>query len=363
MNNLIKKSLLSSFISILTALACSAEDTLLKDLEITTEIAFDYSIYSNDGVADGVPTPYANGADNSFLFNSGQAFITKKSDQTQIMFRAFYLVTDYFDGTTTTSRNLLSLDQIEIRHPLSPYLSFGFGRMDTTMGFESYFRHENAFYTTSYAYSSMLPGFGNGIRFIYANEDQKPWAVTLSSYDEASTTSPWRENSRTRKGTELSVAYSTEELTAFAGVLVGTDLTGAEDQFTDIYLKYSGFADWILGLNYASKIHKNTSGPLNYISSLIAEAKYLRNEKNHLAARIEYVRGAQDPMIKSDSSIHDFQDDVAAFGLANRIYLSKNLSFSLELNHHVSPKESFKDQKGNLTKSLTFGTIGILAAF
>lgn len=258
------KSLLIFLFIISAAHRSFAQDALTKDLEVTTEFAFDYTTYSNQGITDGVPAPYANGEDNSFSFNSGQALLTKKADQTEIIFRAFYLVADYSDGSNPepTQRNLLSLDQIEIRHPLSPDVTLGFGRMDTTLGYESYFRHENAFYTTTYSYSSMLPGFGNGVRLIYAREDLHPFAVTLSSYDEASTTSPWRENSRTRKATELSVAYQTDETTAFAGVLIGTDLTGAEDQFTDLYIKYSGIEKWILGLNYTSKSHKEDSGDI-----------------------------------------------------------------------------------------------------
>ena len=166
----------------------SAQAVEISGLTVNGEVAFDFNFLSTKSTA----MPYTDGVNNeAYRLRNAQVLISKETDQIYFLTRLAYTPTTYVSAVDTTgpttvtssTNNFGALEQAEIFYKPMQNLYVGFGRFLTTMGYESLMKYENAFYTTTIAYQSIVPGYGEGLRAKYVAGD---WlTATLSTYNQA----------------------------------------------------------------------------------------------------------------------------------------------------------------------------------
>ncbi|WP_374031882.1 outer membrane beta-barrel protein [Bdellovibrio bacteriovorus] len=194
----------------------SAQAAEISGLTVNGEVAFDYSFLSTKDTAmqnsDGV-------TNEAYRLRNAQVLISKETEQVYFVTRLNYAPTAYQSSPTDNkTANFGMLDQAEIFYKAMPNLYIGFGRFLTTMGYESLMKYENAFYSNTIAYQSIVPGYGEGLRAKYVAGD---WlTATLSTYNQAAYGAFGEDYSPT-KTTELSATGKAAGLTMVCGLLSG----------------------------------------------------------------------------------------------------------------------------------------------
>ncbi|MEN0057221.1 MAG: outer membrane beta-barrel protein [Bdellovibrio sp.] len=153
----------------------------MAGLDVHGEAAFDYQHLSSTlGIPNTGSAPH-----ETYRFNYAQVLIKKETDKLSFLGRLQFARKDYVTTTVPTEQTgtsyLTSLDEIDISYKVTPSLQIGGGRLLTTMGYESLLKAENTTYGTTIAYSTIVPGYGEGVRVRYK---QDSFVATLSSYNQ-----------------------------------------------------------------------------------------------------------------------------------------------------------------------------------
>lgn len=341
---------------ILTAVVMGSSPAFATDIsgiQITGEASFEYNSFSSGTAA----MPYVDGATHeAYRFNTAQMIARKETDELSFMGRFVYKPTDYVATPAATSSSKAAfgvLDQIEIYYKLHPQVHFGFGRFLTTMGYESVFKSENAFFNYSIAYQSIMPGYGEGLRLKYIPRENI--TATVSTYNRFAY-NQFGEDAETTKATEASATGTFDGFTVFGGYLFGSDSGGADNSATSIWASYKVLENLLVAITYDAKTMKNTGASTDFAQSTSAMLTYGLGVHN-LGLRYENIYGATF-LGYGDSKIQSIT-------LTDKIALKQHINFYVEVRNDMADEKIFadKDAVANSEKSAMMLTLGTVAYF
>ncbi|MDG0818026.1 outer membrane beta-barrel protein [Bdellovibrio svalbardensis] len=335
-------------------------------VKVTGEASFDYNYLSSGDNR----YPAAGGASpDTYRFNQAQILISKETDELSLLARLNYTPVDYMQSSTASGKaSFGSLDQLEVYYKVRPDFSIGFGRLSTTLGFESCLKTDNIFYSNTVAYQGIVPGYGEGLRAKYTPGE---WlALTLTTYNRSPYGSFGDDNTPT-KSTELSATGILGTFTWFAGSVMGTDGDSSpttrkvERQTSSIWFT-NKFSDSIaLSGTYDSRSQKPQDGSYTYAQSVSGQLAYTSG-KNTLAVRYESVLGAGELDTLNGTASSNFYpgaDKVQIWSASENYHLTENLKVFLEYRHDDIDQPVLKNSAGDATKDLYMVTLGALAHF
>ncbi|WII70594.1 outer membrane beta-barrel protein [Bdellovibrio sp. 22V] len=345
--------ILASVIFLVSASASAAD---IAGITVNAEAAFDYNFVSSKGT----PMLYTGGATNeNYRLNYVQALLKKETDKLSFLTRLNYTTTSYTDAAVQKKANFGTLDQLEIFYKPAANLYIGFGRFLTTMGYESLMKYENATYTNTIAYQSIVPGYGEGLRAKYIAGD---WlTATVSTYNQT-TYGAFGDDYTPTKTTEASITGVFAGITWFAGYLTGTDsavapATGKVDKSSSsVWASYKFTDNFGLAITYDSRTFKPDGEHNHWADSTSAVLTYGLGI-NNLALRYEYVRGA------SEIGYGAGAETINSFILADKIALTENFNLYVEYRNDSADEDAFVDADGAATGSAHLVTLGALAYF
>lgn len=329
----------------------------ISGLTINGEVAFDYSFLSTKDTA----TPYSDGVTNeSYRLRNAQVLISKETEQVYFLTRLNYAPTTYRAETSPGAEdnkvaNFGMLDQAEIFYKALPNLYIGFGRFLTTMGYESLMKYENAFYSNTIAYQTIVPGYGEGLRAKYVAGD---WlTATLSTYNQAAYGAIGEDYSPT-KTTELSATGKAADLTWFAGYYLGTDDPAGvktERSSSSIWASYQITENFLAALIYDSLTTQPDGDRLHWSDATTILLTYGLG-RNNLGLRYEMVRGANEIG-------YGTADTVNSISVTDKFVLNENFNLYVEYRQDMSNEDAFVDGDGAATDKASIITLGALAHF
>lgn len=353
-----KKNVLVAGLLILCGFSAQAVE--ISGLTVNGEVAFDFNFLSTKGTA----MPYTDGVNNeTYRLRNAQVLISKETDQIYFLTRLAYTPTTYVSAVdvnaptvTSSTNNFGALEQAEIFYKPMQNLYVGFGRFLTTMGYESLMKYENAFYTTTIAYQSIVPGYGEGLRAKYVAGD---WLTgTLSTYNQAQY-GAFGEDYTPTKTTELSFTGKIAgDFTWFAGYYLGTDKPGAtkvEKSASSVWASYQITENMLAALIYDSYTTKPDGSGTHWADASTALITYGLG-MNNLALRYEMVRGAS-------TLNYGTGEKVDSLTIGDKIVLNENLNLYVEYRMDKADEKVFVDSDGAPTDTANVITLGALAHF
>lgn len=340
--------------ALLTMGSLSAQAADISGLTVTGEVAFDYSFLSTKDVdmnfTDGVPN-------EEYRFKNAQVLIHKETDQIQFYTRLNYTPTNFADvgATENSTADFGTLDQVEIYYKAMPNLYLGFGRLLTTMGYESLMKYENAMYTSTIAYQSIVPGYGEGLRAKYVAGD---WlTANLSTYNQVAF-GGWGDDYSPTKTTEMSLTGKAMGFTWFGGYYFGTDIptSGRVDRSgSSVWASYQITENFLTVLTYDSLNTKPDGGSEAWSDSTALYLTYGLG-MNNLSLRYEMVRGANELGYTA-------ADTVNSLVLSDKIVMNDYMNLYVEYRMDKANEEAFVDGDGAATDSASLLTLSALAHF
>ncbi|UXR65348.1 porin [Bdellovibrio bacteriovorus] len=340
----------------------SAQAVEISGLTVNGEVAFDYNFLSTKSTA----MPYTDSVNNeAYRLRNAQILISKETDQIYFLTRLAYTPTTYVSAVDTTgptvtssTNNFGALEQAEIFYKPMQNLYVGFGRFLTTMGYESLMKYENAFYTTTIAYQSIVPGYGEGLRAKYVAGD---WlTATLSTYNQAKY-GAFGDDYTPTKTTELSFTGKIAgDFTWFAGYYLGTDKPDTtkpkvENSASSVWASYQITENMLAALIYDSYTTKPDGSGTQWADASTALITYGLG-MNNLALRYEMVRGA-------GTLAYGTGEKVDSLTVGDKIVLNENLNVYVEYRMDKADEKVFVDADGSPTDSANVITLGALAHF
>nr|BFD58268.1 hypothetical protein CKG001_03750 [Bdellovibrio sp. CKG001] len=356
-----KKNVLISGLLILCSFGAQAAE--ISGLTVNGEVAFDFNFLSTKSTA----MQYTDGVSNeAYRLRNAQILISKETDQIYFLTRLAYSPTSYISEVETpatptnaksSTNNFGALEQAEIFYKPMQNLYVGFGRFLTTMGYESLMKYENAFYTTTIAYQSIVPGYGEGLRAKYIAGD---WLTgTLSTYNQAAY-GAFGEDYTPTKTTELSFTGKIAgDFTWFAGYYLGTDkpdATKVEKSSSSVWASYQVTENMLVALIYDSYTTKPDGSGTHWADASTALITYGLG-MNNLALRYEMVRGT------STIGKYSAGEKVDSLTVGDKIVLNENLNVYVEYRMDKADEKVFVDGDGAPTDTANIITLGALAHF
>mgnify|MGYP003337574475 CR=1 FL=1 len=343
----------------------SAHAYELGGLAIQGEAAFDYNYLST---GDNRYPSNGGALNDQYRFNMAQILVKKEADEISFLTRLSYIPTEVTTpGGGSTKSSFGTLDQFEIYYKFRPDLKVGFGRLCSTMGFESAMRYENVFYNNTVAYGSIVPGYGEGLRAMY---NPGEWlALTLSTYNR-STYNQYGDDYNSTKTTEFSATGVLGPVLWFAGYYWGTD-NGAtatdpklDKSTSNAWATYKFNDAFSFSVSYDSRTQKPQDASTNYAQSISGQASYILG-KHTLGLRYENILGAGELDVLNGTTSLGYigADKVQVFSAVEKYSLSENLNMYLEYRQDVADQSVLKDRNGDDTKNAYMITLGAIAKF
>lgn len=261
------------------------------------------------------------------------------------------------DDATGEMTPMFSIAALTTKNALGNWM---FGRMETTMRYESFRRSENAFYTFSLGARAELntPAGVEGVRW---NKEYSFATLNLGVYNGLATTGADTTN---RRAVEFSAEGKAGEGTWFAGYLQNTTdgdtgTAGLQDaKATRINAWYEMMATEAVkvAVEYSSYNIKPEDSALDEVtvSDIALQGTYMMGMHN-ISLRYEMVSD-KDAMV-TGSKTH------TAITLGDKIKLEENLSLYAEYYMQTAKDEIFVDADGETTKNLSAMTLGLVATF
>lgn len=315
--HLFKVLLLTTFL-----VSLQSEAAEIGGINVTGEVAFDYNFLSSKDT----PIPFTEGASNeTYRLQSALVRVKKEDEQILFLSRLNYAPKQYSpDGTNTTTVSFGFLSQLEVFYKLTPELHIGFGRLITTMGYDSVMRSKNSFYNNTVAYQKIEPGSGEGLRANYILSDR--FTVSASTYNQFNYGATG-EDYTPSKATELSVAIRHSDMTWFAGYLTGKDAattpaTGTTDKSaSNFWLSYVPGNGMLWVLSSGSLILRPEGSYTQWVDATSAMAVYTYGIHNP-GVRYEIIRGAKEIGASAD-------------GLLKVLYVTDKIKLTDHLNIYI----------------------------
>ena len=340
---------------LLASTAANAMD--VSGVTVNGEVSADYSFFSNNQTL-----PYFDGAtDSTYRLNKAQLLFKKETEQVSFLARLAYA-----PGTPTAGAHVANFEQMELFYKFMPNFHIGAGRFLTTMGFESLLKSENAFYTPTIAYQSIIPGYGEGVRAKYVMGEEL--TVSLTNMNRANDPSLGEDNNS--KATELSATgIVAGKLTWFAGYQMGTNepATGTRDErtATSIWASYKLMDNMTVAATYDAKTSKPEDASMNWSNAISALVTY-KMDRNNFGLRWEHLEGASTLTSGAAAGLTDYAaNKIDSITVADRFNLTENLDAIAEIRYDMGDEETFADADGvaNQEKTAWGATLGVLAHF
>lgn len=349
-------------IAVLWSISANAMD--VGGVTVKGEAAFDYNFLSS-----GDNTyPAVGGAQNDqYRFNSAQVLLTKETDEFSLLARLVYQPTAYQTPSGTAKSNLGTLDQLELYYKVRSDFSVGFGRLLTTLGFESVMKDENVFYNNSVAFQGIEPGYAEGLRARY---NPGEWlALSLSSYNR-STPNQFGDDYSATKTTEVSATGVAGRFLWFAGYVWGTDRnditpsTSVDKRMVDAWATYKLTDDFLLSATYDTRSARPEGGSWGYAQSITGQLSYAF-QYHTLGLRYESLLGAGelDALNGTTGVFYPGADKVQIWSVVDKINLSEHFHLYVEYRHDGADQAVMKNNDGDATKELHLITVGAIAHF
>ena len=350
---------------IATLWGLNASATDVAGLTVKGEASFDYNFLSS-----GENTyPAVGGALNEqYRFNQAQLQLTKETDELSFLARLNYQPTSYQTTAGTSQANIGTLDQLELYYKFTPTFSVGFGRLCSTLGFESLLKSENVFYSNSVSYQTILPGYGEGLRARY---NPGEWlTVSLSTYNR-STYNLFGDDYTTTKTTEASATGVAGRFLWFAGYQWGTDGDGTapnpkvDKSSGNVWTTYKFSDDFLFTASYDNRTRKQDGSTMNYTQSVLGQLSYafqwhtlgLRYEALLGAGELDALNGLSTP------TYYRGADKVQVWSVVDKFNLPEHFNLYVEYRHDGADQAVLTNSKGDATKELHMITLGALAYF
>lgn len=337
----------------------------IAGLTVKGEASFDYNFLSSGDNA----YPASGGALNEqYRFNQAQLQLTKETDELSFLARLNYQPTTYETGAGTAKANIGTLDQIELYYKFTPEFSVGFGRLCSTMGFESILKSENIFYNNSLAYQLIVPGYGEGMRARYAPGE---WlTVSLSTYNRT-TYNYFGDDYTSTKTTEVSATGVAGRFLWFAGYQWGTDGDGTapnpkvDKKISNAWATYKLSDDFLLSAIYDNRAQKQEGSSEIFTQSITGQVSYAF-QWHTLGVRYEYLLGAGElDALNGITTPTNYRgaDKVQIWSVVDKFNLSEHFNLYVEYRHDGADQAVLKNNKGDDTKDAHMITLGALAHF
>ena len=360
-NRYLKTILLSSlFIS-----CVEAEAVDFNGLNITGEASFDYTyLSSGDNAYPGI----SGAKSDAYHFVMAQMLVQKETEQLSFSARLSYIPTNVqTDATTSTTSTLGTLDQLEVYYKIRPDFLVGFGRLCTTLGFESAMKSENVFYNPLIATQSLVPGYGEGMRARYNPGEYL--AVSLSTYNQ-STYNKFGDDYTPTKTTEVSLTGVAGRLLWFAGYYWGTDIQSAapndkvDKTYGNGWFTYTASEQLSFSASYDARSAKVQGGVLEWAQSVSGQAAYVMSEHT-FGVRYETLLGAGslDSLAGTTGAYYSGASKVEAWTVSDKYKLTENLNLYLEYHGDKADANVLKNKDGDDTDSGYIITLGAVAHF
>ncbi|WP_413586594.1 outer membrane beta-barrel protein [Bdellovibrio sp. HCB274] len=359
------KKMITALVALSTSMPITAQaDEVLSGITVQGEAAFEYNFMSSGNN----PYPASSGAlDEQFRFNSAQVILKKETDQLSFYARLMYMPIEVTTPSGTSKNSFGTLDQLEIYYKLDAAWSLGFGRLCSTLGFESAMRAENIFYQNTVAYQGIVPGYNEGVRVKY---NPGEWlAVTLSSYNR-SAYNQYGDDMASTKTSELSATGIAGRFLWFAGYYTGKDAstlipgTSVAKSTANIWTTYK-FSDEFTGsVTYDSRSQTPDGASESYTQSLSAQFAYSMG-RHTFGLRYENILGAGelDNLNGTTDAFYPGADKVEVWSLGDKYKLTDNLNGYLEFRQDQADQEIMKKSDGTPTDRSTMITLGAIAYF
>lgn len=333
-------------------------------IDLHGEMSFDY----NAQTSGNNYYPGVNGAGNDqYRFAQAQLLATKETDDFSFLARLNYQPIELnIPGSATTKQSFGTVDEIHLLYKVTPEISAGFGRLCSTMGYESILRSENVFYTNTVAYQSLVPGYGEGVRLRYNPGEYL--SATLSSYNRA-TYNLYGDDYTATKTTEVSVTGAWKNLTWFAGHYWGTDretatTTPIDKKSTNAWVSYK-FSDSLLAsVIFDGRSQKPNGGTEIHAQSLTSLVSYTW-QRHTFGLRYESLMGIKnlDALTDLTGAFYSSGDSLQVWTIGDRIQIKDNLHLHIEYRQDVANEDIFKDKDDSATDHLHMFTLGAVAYF
>lgn len=357
-------NLFKSLVFVLSFGVATAQAADIGGITVNGEISFDYNMLSS---GNNAAIPFTGFAPNeAYRLNQAQLLLKKETEQVSFLGRLAYTQTTINDGAATKeTKNMGTLDQVEIYYKVAPSFSVGFGRFLTTMGYESLLKSENATYGNTIAFQGIIPGYGEGLRAKYVANEY--FTGTISTYNR-STYSVFGDDYSATKTTEISATGIVGGFTWFGGYYFGKDAsadgtTTTEKTSGSLWASYKFMDNLTFAVTYDSRTSNTGSVGTNWADSTSGIITYGWSI-NNFALRYEMVRGAMHlqeglPLV----NVYGGANNVNSLTIADKISLSENLKFYVEYRMDQADEEVFVDSDNEATKNASMLTFGALASF
>ncbi|UYL08945.1 outer membrane beta-barrel protein [Bdellovibrio sp. SKB1291214] len=343
--------------------AASAEE-VLSGITAQGEADFEYNFLS----AGNNAYPASAGAlDEQFRFNSAQIILKKETQELSFFARLMYMPIEVTTPSGTAKNSFGTLDQLEVYYKIDPSWSIGFGRLCSTLGFESAMKVENVLYGNTVAYQSIVPGYNEGARLKF---NPGEWlAVTLSTYNR-SAYNLYGDDMASTKTTELSATGVSGRFLWFAGHYTGKDAstiipgTTIEKSTSNIWLTYKFSDDFAWSVSYDSRTQTPEGDTLHYAQSVSSQLSSVMG-KHTLGVRYENILGAGelDALNGTTGAYYSGADKVEVWTVGDKYSLSEHLKVYLEFRQDQADQNVLKDANGTLTNHSHMITLGAIAHF
>lgn len=352
----------------LTILLCAfcANAANIDGIKFSGEASFDYSFLSSK--QNTIPAIGA-ATNESYRLNQVQIVAAKETEQLSFIGRVIYSPTAAVvqSGTPDTKNysNLGPLDQLEIFYKVTPELSIGFGRLYTTMGYESFLRSENPTYGNSIASQTIVPLNGEGLRVKYVTGDRL--TATVTSYNQSAFNSS-QSTATPTKTTEASATGTLGDFAWFVSYYFGQDPAVAPGTSTtdksasSIWTSYKFTPNFMAALAYDSKGFQ-PHGSHNHWSASTGIVLSYGLGINNLALRYEMVHGANELTDIATGKTYGTADKVNSLTITDKLALNENFKLFFEYKFDQADENVFLDQDGIGKKDASLATIGAVAHF
>ncbi|MBO9666362.1 MAG: outer membrane beta-barrel protein [Bdellovibrio sp.] len=340
----------------------SAHAVDVAGVTVNGEVAFDYDFLSpnNEKMAFTGFAP-----NDTYRLNVTQILAKKETEQISFLARLVYVPTAYVTDATTppgtkSTSNIGTLDQLEVYYKILPSLSVGFGRFLTTMGYESLFKSENAFYGNSIAYQAIIPGYGEGLRAKYVVGE---WlTATVSTYNQ-STYNVFGDDYTPTKTTEVSATGMLGPVTWFGGYYFGKDgqlpADRAEHTASSVWASYKIIDDLLVAVTYDSRTTApdigtagGTAGWSDSTSALVTYKLWV----NNFGVRYEMVRGAMH-LQEAGASVYGSADKVDSLTITDKIALNEHFNVYAEYRTDHADQKVFDNNSNEYADMFTVGAV------
>ncbi|WP_413560234.1 outer membrane beta-barrel protein [Bdellovibrio sp. HCB209] len=359
-----KKTIALTTILLLTLPFTALAEEIVSGITIQGEADFEYNFLSS---GKNIYPASAGALDEQYRFNSAQVILKKETAELSFFARLMYMPIELTTPTGTTKNSFGSLDQLEIYYKIDPNWSVGFGRLCSTLGFESAMKVENILYGNTVAYQGIVPGYNEGLRLKF---NPGEWlAVTLNTYNR-SAYNQFGDDYASTKTTELSATGISGRFLWFAGYYTGADAsttvpgTTIAKSTSNIWLTYKLTDDFTWSASYDSRAQKPDGEDLHYSQSISSQMSYILG-KHTLGLRYESLLGAGelDSLNGTSNVYYPGADHVNVWTVGDKYSVSEHLKIYLEYRQDQADQDVLKDRDSEQTDHLHLITLGAIAHF